>query len=313
MNINEEMITYKEGMPWHAKLCRISATEPHFHSHALELIYCLEGSIDLVAGHQSNTIKAGEIFSLDFRDIHYLHSEQDNLVLLVHLDLKELDTPWEFLQYVFFACESCHCYPYQQPAMDQIKDILLSMAYDLSSNKNAGTDAHRNAANTLMSILLKYFNWYNYENQDDYINTEIYNRFHRLIGYCNENYMNKISISHLAEIEHVNKNYFSQFVSKTVFEKFSHMVNFIRCYEAEQLLLKTDMPVAEVSFACGFSDPKYFYSAFKFWWECTPTEHRSRYRKYMKTDFHEEVLPDSEAASLIRQHITRWHLYKTFK
>ena len=82
MNINEEIITYKEGMPWHAKLCRITATEPHFHTHELELIYCLEGSINLVAGHQSNTIKAGEIFSLDFRDIHYLYSDQDNLVLL---------------------------------------------------------------------------------------------------------------------------------------------------------------------------------------------------------------------------------------
>lgn len=313
MNIKEERINYINDLPCHAQLCRIKAIKPHYHSHDLELIFCLEGSVDLVAGHQANTVHAGEVFSLDFRDIHYLYSDQENLVLLLHIDLTALDTPWEFLQHVFFACESCHCFPYQEPAMEQVKDILLSIAYDMSANPEIDAESHHKAANTLMSILLKYFNWYNYENQDDYINTEIYNRFHRLIGYCNENYMNKISISHLASIEHVNANYFSQFVAKTVFQKFSNMVNYIRCYEAEQLLLKTDMPVAEVSFACGFSDPKYFYSAFKFWWECTPTEHRRQYKEYTKTDFHVEAIPDAAAAGLIQQYITKWHLSKTFK
>ncbi len=314
MNIKEEKINYIKGLPCHARLCRISAIQPHYHSHDLELIFCLEGSIDLVAGHQNVTVHAGEIFSVDFRDIHYLHSSEDNLVLLFHLDLQNLDMDWNYLQEVFFSCESSHCYPYQQEAMDKVAEIILSLSFVLHCDSDeAQFQKISQASNLLLDTLYKYFNWYNYEHHDEYINEDLHDRFYRTIAYCNENYMNKISISQLAEKEHINRNYFSQFISRTVFESFSLMVKYIRCYEAEQLLLKTEMPIAEISYSCGFSDPKYFYSAFKHWWKCTPTEHRRKYGEYLRSDFKSEQISGQTAIDLIRQHIANWHLNRTFR
>lgn len=311
MDIREDVIEYKNGIPCEAKLCRIRATEPHYHSHDLELIYCLEGKVTLVAGHQNVEICAGQVFSVDFRDIHYLYSDEENVVLLFHLDLKNLHMSWEYLENVFFSCESIHCYPYQQNAMDSIREKLLTVSYALK----AGVDSsgYCRTSNEMLDILFKYFNWYNYENHDEYMNVELYDRFYRTLAYCNENYMNKISVSLLAEKEHVNRNYFSQFISKTVFTKFGLMLQYIRCYEAEQLLLKTDMPVAEISYACGFSDPKYFYSAFKFWWKTTPTQHRKKYREYMKTSFSSPEIEEQEAADIVREHMTKWLLEKNLQ
>lgn len=327
MDIKENVINYINDFPCEAMLCRIRADEPHFHSKDLEFVYCLEGEVTLTAGHQNVIIKSGEIFSVDFRDIHYLKSDVENLVLLIHLDLTNMDTPWEMVEHVFFSCESIHCYPYQNAAMNEVKDILLSIAYALHSysNFNLSTESRiffsesinqaaiKRTANRLLDIMIKYFNWFNYYAQDEYMNVELYKRFYSILAYCNENYMNKISISHLAEREHINVNYFSQFIGKTVFEKFRDMLKYIRCYESEQLLLKTDLSIAEISFKCGFSDPKYYYSAFKQWWNCTPNEHRKKYTAYMNQIEHAVIIDAPEAITLIEEHMTRWMLEKTLK
>ena len=313
MKIQEQIIKYRHDLPYNARLCRITKTEPHFHSNELEIVYCLKGSIQLTAGHQNVTVGAGEVFSIDYRDIHYLHSDSDNLVLIFHLDLTRLSISWYELKYLFSACESSHCYPYQQEALDNIKDIILALSYSLYSDEEIFKEKQLKTADKLLDILFKYFNYFNYESYDEYLNIDTYSRFYRILAYCNENYMNKITISQLAEMEHINKNYFSQFIRKTVFESFSYMVKYIRCYEAEQLLLKTNMPAYEISYSCGFSDPKYFYSAFKRWWNCTPTEHRTRYDEYMKNEAKVVYLPDHEAACAIRDHITKWHLEKALR
>ncbi len=315
MDIRENTIPYKNDLPYAATLCRIAHTEPHYHAKELEFVFCLEGEVMLEAGHQHITVKAGEIFSVDFRDIHYLKADADNLVLLFHLDLSALDMPWAFLKNIFFACESIHCQPYQQKAMEEAKDIILSLSCILYSHPGYHFPAEnlRRTANRLLSILTRYFNWFNYNNQDEYMNMNSYSRYHRILTYCNENYMNKISISQLAAREHVNVNYFSQFIRKTVFEKFSNMLKYVRCYEAEQLLLKTNLPVAEISYKCGFSDPKYFYAAFKGWWNCTPTEHRNNYREYLRCTAPPAVIEGDEAARLIKEYLTKWTLEKTLK
>ena len=48
-----------------------------------------------------------------------------------------------------------------------------------------------------------------------------------------------------------------------------------RIKRACQLLATTQMPVSDVAFSCGFSDPKYFSKCFKASTGCSPTEYRS--------------------------------------
>ena len=112
----------------------------------------------------------------------------------------------------------------------------------------------------------------------------------------------------------MNRTYFSQFISKTVFNSFSNMVNYIRCYNAEILLLTTDMSVSDISFECGFSDPKYFYSAFKSLWHLTPTEDRRRYARQCldAKAIKNSSIPfsDDAAAAIIRDYISKWHITK---
>lgn len=312
MDIKETPINYQKELTYESRLCKIGHINPHYHPHDLELIFCLSGSVRLTAGHQSVRIQAGEIFSVDYRDIHYIHSDCDNLTLVFHLNLTRTHLPWENLRHVFFACESCHCYPYQKEAMNEVKDILLALSYVQHTAGPTYPQGICEPANRLIEILFKFFNWFNYENQDEYMNLDLHDRFYRVLAYCNDHFDQKISVSQLAASEHISRNYFSQFISKTVFKSFSLMVKYIRCFEAEHLLLTTDLPNSEISYRSGFSDPKYFYTTFKEWWGCTPTEHRDRCRAYLEQAPRLTVVKEAEAATLLKEYITDWHLQKVF-
>ncbi len=330
-------IDYRDGIPCEACLCRIDHSLPHSHPSDLEIVFCLEGEIHLVASDQEAVLRPGQIHSIDYRDIHYMYSDGDNLALIFHLDLKNIPYEWEQMQYVFFACESNHCYAYQQDAMNAVKDMILSFAYGYLT-RSYPPESYAGPVEFFTFYLLQYFNWFNYENQDEYMNEDLYERFHRVLAYCLDHYDQKISISQLAATEHISKNYFSQFISKTVFHSFSTMIKYIRCYEAEYLLLTTDKPNSEISYECGFSDPKYFYSAFRQLWGRTPTEHRKRYEDYFREclvrlgapakagqSLPEELafpapgtvpgqqrLSDDAAAQMLRNYMAKWHLEKTF-
>ncbi|MCQ2547267.1 MAG: AraC family transcriptional regulator [Clostridia bacterium] len=312
MNIQEPKIKYRKGMPFDAELCKIRKQLPHRHTTELELVYCLEGTVHLIAADQDYILTPGQIHSIDFYDLHYLNGSDDNITLIFHLDLSQLPE-WEDLRYVFYACESNHCFPYQEPAMNQVKDIILALSYIYFTNNKTEADCSP-AVRSLADLLLQYFNWFNYENQDEYMNQDLFDRFTRVLEYIGKNYREKITVSQLAEREHMNRNYFSQFISKTVFSSFSNMVNYIRCYNAETLLLTTEKSIADISFECGFSDPKYFYSAFKTLWHMTPTEDRERYQaQYHAASFKKNsdtILSDNVAANKVKEYITTWHLEK---
>ena len=317
MILKEYELTYKSDLPFQAELSKVTNLVPHRHDKELELIYCLDGVVNLEAADQTETLHAGQLHSIDFGDIHCLWSDEDNTTLIFHLDLTRMPD-WKYLKYVFFACEDSHLYPYQKQAMAKVKDIVLSLSYAYFTGNVYEPERYKKPLEDLMNVLLQYFNWFNYENQDDYMNVELYERFHRVLAYCIDNYEKKITVSQLAAMENINRNYFSQFIGKTIFSSFSNMVNYIRCWHAEDLLLTTNMPNAEISYACGFSDPKYFYAAFKDLWGCTPSEHRQQYEEYYQECLrdpinkkHETTLDDPSAASILKDFILQWHVAKT--
>ena len=309
MFVRENRVRYKSSdFYFDARILRITRTEPHFHNSDLELIFCLDGEVTLTAGHQHVTLQAGDLFSVDYMDIHYLQSDGDNLVLIFHIDLMRTPVPWERLQYQFLACETVHCSPYQREAMRRVKDLIFALSVVcLTKDFSPAFDA---PAESLIRTLIIDFNQLRYETPAEISNNVNIERFERILAYCCENYNRKITVAGLAEAEHIDANYFSRFIRNTIFISFDSMLKFIRCYEAEHLLLTTDLSNTEISYRCGFSNPRYFYSAFDAWWGCTPNEHRERYRAYMEQPYVMTAIDPAEALPLLRDFITRWHVEK---
>ncbi|WDV44639.1 helix-turn-helix domain-containing protein [Clostridiaceae bacterium M8S5] len=97
----------------------------------------------------------------------------------------------------------------------------------------------------------------------------------------------KLKEASLTEIaRHYNINY--DYLRKDIKKKFGHTFTWIKyCLMAEEAikqLLKTESNILQISFECGFSDPKYLIKYFKVFYKCTPSTLRSRYKNNNKKD-----------------------------
>ena len=200
--------------------------------------------------------------------------------------------------------------------MYNITDTLLSIAYIYLSHESLNihnlTNLYSKLANKLINTMLSYFEWYDYMNTNPNNNTNNISRerFNRILKFCQQNYMNKITVSEIAGREFINENYLSQFLSKSPFQSFSNMINYIRCYQSETFLLTTNLPNIEISYKCGFSDPKYFYKNFKKWYGHTPSEHRNQYIQQSNTPQQYQILQNSDILYILEKHIARYHAFK---
>lgn len=310
MDIKDIEIKY-DNSPIHIELCSVRHMNPHFHEKSLEFVYCLKGKVSLFTSFQKFTIEENQICSIDSRDIHCLHSDEDNLILFCHINLSNVSKPFDFLQYVFFACESFNSYPYQQSSLKWLERTLLSFAYVKYGDDVGFYPDYGKTADEIIAVMMRYFNYYTYFNSDGYFNDVMYERFQRMLAYCHKNFHKKINISQIAKRENISKNYASQFLRKTNVKSFSSILKFIRLYETEHLMLTDDISIAEASYACGFSDPKYFYPAFKEWYGRTPKEHRNWYRDFMKQETDMYYPNRQECFEFLEKYITEWFLRDT--
>jgi mannose-6-phosphate isomerase-like protein (cupin superfamily) len=105
VDINEEVIDYIGESPIGIKIYSVKHYVPHFHPHSLELLYCISGKISIVAGHQHVELSKNEIFTIDCTDIHFLSSNEDNIIISLYIDLTRVNVSWDYLRYVFLPAK----------------------------------------------------------------------------------------------------------------------------------------------------------------------------------------------------------------
>lgn len=85
----------------------------------------------------------------------------------------------------------------------------------------------------------------------------------RIVQYIDTHITEKISLEHLANMEHISKSYLSkQFKDKTGMTTIEY-VNYTRIKTAKMMLITKVKNVEEIAFAVGFESPKYFCRIFK--------------------------------------------------
>ena len=297
MDIRDHVIDFIGDTPVNIEICRIGRSEVHYHSSLIEMVFCLEGSVEILCNHESTTLKKGEMFTIGFDDLHCIYSDEDNIVIHFYMDMKQMNIPWETLKYTYFACEDVSCEIYQRKSLQMIKNYILAATYRyVRYGTLDSTDAHTLCHN-ILDLLMKDFDWFNHINLSPNSNNELRQRFRTIMKYCAENHRNKLTISQLATHVHINENYLSQFIHKSGYGSFNNLIGYMRCNIAQYLLLTSTMPVVDISYKSGFSDTKYLYKYFKAFYNKTPTEFRKWFADYIKipTDVacftNDEILP----------------------
>lgn len=96
----------------------------------------------------------------------------------------------------------------------------------------------------------------------------------RCIRYMEENYSNKVTLAELADLVHMNPNYFCNYFKKQTGVTPFQQLNYIRVKNAAKKLKATDDSVADVALTCGFENVSFFIRKFKEIRGCTPSVYR---------------------------------------
>ena len=298
-------------IPISAKLMNIRHYNSHMHEDSLELLYCISGHLNLVSAHMDYLqLNENELLLLDRSDIHYAWSDEDNKILVVHIDLTGYKLYTERIKYLFFSCASFLCKPAQRISMDQITDLMLASAYVKYSEEGGTPDVYAKLHNSLAKLLVEEFSWFAVENLTSRENEKYRERLEGILKYVQLHYDEKITVSQLAKRYYINENYLSQFLKTTSFESFSMLLQYIRCYEAERLLLTTNMKIQEISDRCGFSSVKYFHKYFKLLWGITPLQHKFRHMKFCSEPDSFFEYEKGPAFIAVRDYIAKRHIDK---
>ncbi len=108
-----------------------------------------------------------------------------------------------------------------------------------------------------------------------------YDRLHPIVQeaiiYINDNLASELTLKHLADHLHMNVMYLGQLIKKDLNQSFSKYLNELRIEKSKQLLIKTQLTIAEVGNEVGYQNQGYFYRMFKQAEGLSPKEYRQHY------------------------------------
>lgn len=285
MIIQREKVSLIHGTPVGIKMYKATHEKAHYHDTCLEFLFCVKGSAHITIAYEDFDLNEGDIILVDTEDVHCISSEDDNLLISFYID--DAGNFFDNVSFVnmSFVCHKGEIHPSMEPKVDYIHSLLLAMLYAYISSRYSPAekaDIINKTADSIVKIIEKDFSVFYWMNDPNQFPDDAKARFEHIFAHIYDNPKNPMTIEDLGKLEHINPNYLSQFLKKTSFLGLRGLRTYIRVYKAELMLLTTDLNITDISYQCGFSDPKYFYKAFKKWYGHTPLAHRKTYRAYMK-------------------------------
>ena len=276
--IEKEIIKFMPGISAAVRAYNVKKYEPHYHDECIELLFVLEGNLDLFSSYDRFHMEKTDFTVINRGDIHYINSEEGALVVSLYLDFGCYREKYEYLDYIFFECESFNANSVQLKYNTEVRKLVSGMVLEFSEEVQDVGRINEKAA-MLMDIFVSKYDFVHYHNGRE-LPVDQMQRYYRLIKEIDIHYSEKLDIDQLAQQEYIGKNYVSQFWKKATSMNLTDYITSVRSEKSEKMMLTSDKSINEISFSCGFSDPKYIYKGFKKWYGRTPSEHKKLYKKF---------------------------------
>lgn len=98
----------------------------------------------------------------------------------------------------------------------------------------------------------------------------------QIVKYIEHNYMEKITITDIADELHLSESHFMKFFKNTMGTTFIDYLNEYRLTMASRLLASSDSSILDIATEVGFDNLSYFNRLFKRRFHMTPREYRKR-------------------------------------
>lgn len=220
---------------------------PHWHEH-MELLYIVKGILSVQCEDRLLQAKAGDCIIINSNELHEGTCESAEY-LCINIPRSKM---------------GAQNFKYKQIVSDsKIGELASGIIYEHTHPDEASSFAIEGYINLLISVLNRYHISKRYDTEGYNIYSKKTAMLNKVIGYLEDNYSERIILHEVCEFADVNKSYlckeFRKYTGKTITE----YINYLRCIKAKEFLISTSIPISDISYICGFSDPNYFTRKFK--------------------------------------------------
>lgn len=255
---NTASISYSSGK--YGVLCRETRTSkktyfiPHRHNF-LEFECLLEGGgIHHINGY-AHKIQVGDFYALSRNDLHSYVGTVPFCFFNICLDIRKMPP------HILALLQSAK-FPLIGHFLPEQIERIKGWAAELRSLQAEAAPYARERIYAFLSLLLLEFiatgsaveggkakNGYSY--------------FEQAISYIENHFAEDISLKKAAESIHISPNYLTKVLKEQIGVGFTECLIKFRVGKAEEMILRTDLSLTEISLACGFGSHSSFSRAFQ--------------------------------------------------
>lgn len=259
----------------------------HWHEE-IEIIYVEEGKLHVKIGEQDMDGEAGDLFFVNPRELHLMSSPDGKVkyyTLLFPIEFISFQSLDELEANLLAPIRSNQLMLPEQLTDEELKkkvrEIVVKMIADNREIhhldiKEIGLSSHHLQTRIyLLQILQMLYEAGVLTKAETAGNS---NMQKELLGYIQNHYTEKITLSMLAEEFHLSEKYVSRYFVEHFYLPFSNYVVHLRLTHAKQLLETTEESITEIALQSGFSNVSYFIRAFKNAYDKSPLKYRKEIR-----------------------------------
>ena len=308
----EEKILWVPNTPLGVLIRSVGVVPAHIHDNLIEIVFCLQGDVRFAYGYEEFSLRPGEFVTVD-KDAHFISAENEqNVVASIYINLEWFQNKHPYITDMLFVCEATKESkgPYPIVYHNQFRGLLIALLQYIANHDLKDLDYLKtlvDCCENIVDLLMNRFDIVYFYHPQLFEKPELMERTRQIHGYLQKHYAERLTLEDLASHFGFTRSYISEFMRNYEIG-FRRSLGYIRANNSQKLLLHTDLNIVEISEACGFSDAKYYYKAFKDWYKCTPKLFRTIYRNKMKSENTEKIIPISEIKPLLHEWVMSHYL-----
>lgn len=252
----------------------------HFHQD-IELLYVLEGSLEVKIGEKIIAMKAEDIYVVNANKRHSLQGSEDILYAKLMINYQMVSDILNTMNIILW-CDSSKS---NDERYDQLRGLLKKLLnhYIMVEGRTADF-GHIALCYQILELLSVHFLVQTADKISMDENVRFDDRIAQINNYIHANYNQQISMKELSSKLFLSDGYLSRFFKKTYGMSFAEYLTNIRLYHAVDDLIYTDLPITRIVYDNGFSSVTMFDKVFKQAYGETPSAFRRKSSEKRETE-----------------------------
>ena len=273
--MRREYVSYPADTPIKITYANIREYPIHWHN-SIEILYVLRGSINVTIDTDSFEVLEKELEIINVDESHRIYSDEDNKVLIFHIDPYFFEKYYKDINNIFFYTNSTDEGAREGEEYDLLRNFLAKLLCEAVQKIDDYDKEIESILIDLLYHLINNFHYLTYEKEELKEKTEQLARYHRISKYIFNNYDSNITLQEIAKKEFLSPHYLSHEIKYATGYSFTDLVNQTRVEESVKLLLDSDLSISDISDEVGFSHVRYLNKNFKNYYGCTPLQYRKK-------------------------------------